>query len=79
MKNLKNIGLGILSFLVVFGVFKLAKLTLEAWQGVIVLLLILIYFEACLTQEDAFHREKYLKTYYGKMFLKNRLKSYLTG
>ena len=45
MKNLKNIGLGILSFLVVFGVFKLAKLTLEAWQGVIVLLLILIYFE----------------------------------
>ena len=41
--------------------------------------LILIYFEACLTQEDALHREKYLKTYYGKMFLKNRLKSYLTG
>lgn len=41
--------------------------------------LILIYFEACLSQEDALHREKYLKTYYGKMFLKNRLKSYLTG
>ena len=41
--------------------------------------LILIYFEACLNQEDALHREKYLKTYYGKMFLHNRLKSYLTG
>ena len=39
----------------------------------------LIYFEACLDQKDALHREKYLKTYYGKMFLKNRLKSYLTG
>jgi len=39
----------------------------------------LIYFEACLNQQDATHREKYLKTFYGKMFLKNRLKSYLTG
>jgi len=39
----------------------------------------LIYFEACLNQKDATHREKYLKTYYGKMFIKNRLKSYLTG
>jgi len=39
----------------------------------------LIYFEACLRKEDALHREKYLKTHYGRMFLKNRLKSYLTG
>lgn len=39
----------------------------------------LIYFEACLTQADALKREKYLKTHYGKMFLKNRLKSYFTG
>jgi putative endonuclease len=39
----------------------------------------LIYFEACLNQQDATHREKYLKTHYGKMFLKNRLKSYFTG
>jgi len=39
----------------------------------------LIYYEACLKQKDATHREKYLKTYLGKMFLKNRLKSYLTG
>ncbi len=40
---------------------------------------ILIYFEGCLNQQDATHREKYLKTYLGKMFLRNRLKSYLTG
>ena len=39
----------------------------------------LIYYEACITQEDATRREKYLKTYLGKMFLRNRLKSYLTG
>ncbi len=38
----------------------------------------LIYYEACLNKADATHREKYLKTYHGKMFLKNRLKSYLT-
>ena len=37
----------------------------------------LIYYEACLSQEDALHREKYLKTFYGKMFLKNRLKTFL--
>jgi len=41
--------------------------------------LILIYYEACLNQSDALHREKYLKTFYGKMFIRNRLKSYLTG
>lgn len=39
----------------------------------------LVYYEACLNQQDATHREKYLKTYLGKMFIKNRLKSYLTG
>jgi putative endonuclease len=38
----------------------------------------LIYYEACLTRRDATKREKYLKTHYGKMFLKNRLKSYFT-
>ena len=38
----------------------------------------LIYYEACLNKKDAMHREKYLKTYLGRMFLKNRLKSYLT-
>ena len=39
----------------------------------------LIYYEACLNRDDATKREKYLKSYHGKMFLKNRLKSYLTG
>jgi len=38
----------------------------------------LIYYEACLNEEDAIKREKYFKTYYGRMFLKNRLKSYFT-
>jgi putative endonuclease len=39
----------------------------------------LIYYEACLDRDDATRREKYLKSYHGKMFLKKRLKSYLTG
>lgn len=39
----------------------------------------LIYYEACKDRIDATQREKYLKTYHGKMFLKRRLKSYLTG
>ena len=39
----------------------------------------LIYFEGCLNQQDATRREKYLKTFYGKMFLRKRLKSYFTG
>lgn len=41
--------------------------------------LILIYYEACLNQQDATHREKYLKTSWGKRYIKNRLKNYLTG
>ena len=41
--------------------------------------LIIVYYEACLNMEDAIKREKYFKTYHGKMFLKKRLKSYLTG
>lgn len=39
----------------------------------------LIYYEACINQQDATHREKYLKTIYGKRYIKSRLKSYLTG
>ena len=39
----------------------------------------LIYYEACLSQVDATKREKYLKSYHGKMFIKRRLNSYLTG
>ncbi len=38
----------------------------------------LIYYEACLNMDDAIRREKYLKCYHGKIFLKKRLKSYLT-
>jgi len=38
----------------------------------------LVYYEACLSKSDALHREKYLKTHLGKMFLKNRLKSGFT-
>lgn len=38
-----------------------------------------IYYEACLNQDDATHREGYLKKYLGRLFIKNRLKSYLTG
>ena len=39
----------------------------------------LIYYEACLSRDDATKREKYLKSYHGRMFLMKRLKSYLTG
>lgn len=39
----------------------------------------LVYYEACRDKRDAMHREKYLKTYLSRQFLKNRLKSYLTG
>lgn len=39
----------------------------------------LVYYEACLDERDARHRERYLKTHHGKLFLHNRLKSYLTG
>lgn len=38
----------------------------------------LVYFEACLNDSDALHREKYLKTTYGKRFLNNRIKNYLS-
>lgn len=38
----------------------------------------LIYFEGCLNQQDATHREKYLKTSWGKRYIKNRIKNYLT-
>ena len=39
----------------------------------------LIYYEACLNQQDATHREKYLKTAWGKRYLKSRMKRHLTG
>jgi len=37
----------------------------------------LIYYEACLSRKDAMKREIYLKTAWGKRYLKNRLKNYL--
>ena len=41
--------------------------------------LALIYYEACQSADDAFRREKYLKTSYGKRYLKSRLRCYFTG
>lgn len=39
----------------------------------------LIYYEACRDQKGATRREKYLKTAWGKRYLKARLTAYLTG
>jgi putative endonuclease len=39
----------------------------------------LVYWEGCLNQADATIREKYLKSAWGKRYIKNRLKNYLTG
>ena len=38
----------------------------------------LVYYEACLNQQDATHREKYLKTAWGKRYIKTRLKNYFS-
>jgi len=38
----------------------------------------LIYYEACLNKDDAFARERYLKSGMGKCYLKNRLKRFLS-
>ena len=37
------------------------------------------YFEGCSNQQDATKREKYLKTAWGKRYIKSRLNNYLTG
>jgi len=39
----------------------------------------LVYWEGCLSQQDATKREKYLKSTWGKRYIKNLLKIYLTG
>ena len=39
----------------------------------------LIYYEASNHRDDAFRREKYLKTTYGHRYLRHRLRSYFTG
>ena len=38
----------------------------------------LVYWEGCLNQNDATKREKYLKTSWGKRYIKNRIHYYLT-
>lgn len=37
----------------------------------------LVYYEACVNQQDAYAREKYLKSGMGKRYLNNRLKRFL--
>ncbi|MGD0037626.1 MAG: GIY-YIG nuclease family protein [Bacteroidota bacterium] len=39
----------------------------------------LVYWEGCLNQQDATRREKYLKSTWGKRYLKTRITEYLTG
>jgi putative endonuclease len=39
----------------------------------------LVYYEACCDKHDAVHREKYLKTAWGKRYVRTRMKHYLTG
>jgi len=39
----------------------------------------LVYWEGCLNQSDAALREKYLKSAWGKRYIKTRLRRYLTG
>lgn len=37
----------------------------------------LVYYEASLNKKDAIHREIYLKTAWGKRYIKHRIKKYL--
>jgi len=37
----------------------------------------LIYYEACINEDDARRRERYLKSGTGKKYLRNRLRTYL--
>ncbi|MBU6415116.1 GIY-YIG nuclease family protein [Patescibacteria group bacterium] len=39
--------------------------------------LTLVYYEACVHRSDARKREVYLKTAWGKRYIKNRLRNYL--
>jgi putative endonuclease len=39
----------------------------------------LVYWEGCLNQQDAAKRERYLKTTWGKRYIKSRLEEYLAG
>ena len=37
----------------------------------------IIYYEGCLNRKDAIRREMYLKTSWGKRYIKGRIKEYL--
>ncbi len=37
----------------------------------------LVYYECCLNHKDAMKRERYLKTTWGKRYIKNRIRNYL--
>jgi len=39
----------------------------------------LVYWESCLAESDAAQREKYLKSAWGKRYIKTRLRRHLTG
>ena len=39
----------------------------------------LVYWEGCRNESDAAQREKYLKSAWGKRYIKSRLRRYLTG
>ena len=39
----------------------------------------LVYWEGCLNASDAAQREKYLKSAWGKRYIKGRIRRYLTG
>ncbi|MGH9649779.1 MAG: GIY-YIG nuclease family protein [Terriglobales bacterium] len=39
----------------------------------------LVYYEACLSREDALRRERFLKSGTGKRYLRNRLAAYLSS
>jgi putative endonuclease len=39
----------------------------------------LVYWEGCRDESDTAQREKYLKTAWGKRYIKSRIRRYLTG
>lgn len=39
----------------------------------------LVYLEACLNKKDAVRRDKYLSSYFGRRYLKTRLKKYFAS
>ncbi len=41
--------------------------------------MLLAYYEACLNKEDAYRRERYLKSGHGKRYIRQRLGSWLSN